>query len=72
MPIALPSLQALPEHVGIEAPAHVLIHVYNVDIAFGLVADDGAVEVTRRCVLRNVDAERAVYLQFEPGKRIPS
>lgn len=48
---------AVPEHIRIEIPAHLSVHIDHVHVASAHIPYDGAIKLARRAVLRDVDAE---------------
>jgi hypothetical protein len=60
-------LETLPKHVSVDLAVNFSVHVDHIHIALRRVADDGTVEHACVWVLRNVDAQRAIDLEFQPG-----
>jgi len=65
--MSLSSSETVPEHVGIDTLVNFAIHFDDIDISLGRIPNNSPIEDSSIGVLRNVDAERAVHLQLEPG-----
>lgn len=61
------ALQRRPKVRSIKVATKLWIQIHNVDIPFGRVAYDGAIEVASRSVLLDIDAQAAVDTEFESG-----
>lgn len=61
-------LETVPKHVGVDLAVNFSIHVDHIHIALRRVANDRAIEHACVRVLRNVDAQRAVDLEFQSGR----
>jgi len=61
--------ETVPEHVRVETSAKLRVHIHNIDIPSGRVANDGTGEVAGGVILRYIDAKGAIKLQFEPVVR---
>lgn len=62
-----PILETVPEHIGVNLAVNLAIHVDDIHIALRRVANYCTIEDACVCVLQNVDAQRAVNLEFQPG-----
>ena len=60
-------LETVPKHVGVDLAVDLSIHIDHVHIALCRFANDRAIEDACVRVLRNVDAQRAVDLEFQPA-----
>ena len=66
-PSGSPILETVPEHIGVNLAVNLAIHVDDIHVALRRVANYCTIEDAGVCVLRNVDAQRAVNLKFQPG-----